>query len=56
VTAAKLGLELSVAHGVITPVWAATGIAIAALVLFGTRFWPAVAGASFRVFLPSRGA
>src|SRR5207248_2324436 len=35
--AAKLGLDLSVAHGVITPVWAPTGIALAALVLFGSR-------------------
>jgi len=43
VGAAKLGLELSVAHGVITPVWAPTGIAIAALVLYGRRLWPAVA-------------
>jgi PAS domain S-box-containing protein len=47
VTAAKLGLELSVAHGVITPVWAPTGIAIAALFLFGTRLWPAVAVGAF---------
>ena len=43
VAAAKVGLELSVAHGVITPVWAPTGIALAALVLFGRRLWPAVA-------------
>jgi PAS domain S-box-containing protein len=42
VGAAKLGLRLSVAHGVITPVWAPTGIALAALVLGGLRFWPAV--------------
>jgi signal transduction histidine kinase len=41
--AAKLGIELSVAHGVITPVWAPTGIALAALILFGRRLWPAVA-------------
>jgi PAS domain S-box-containing protein len=43
VSAAKLGIELSVAHGVITPVWAPTGIALAALVLYGPRLWPAVA-------------
>lgn len=43
VGAAKLGIALSVAHGVITPVWAPTGISLAALVLFGRRFWPAVA-------------
>jgi signal transduction histidine kinase len=40
---AKLGLSLAVAHGVITPVWPPTGIAIAALLLLGPRFWPAVA-------------
>ena len=43
VGAAKLGIELSVAHGVITPVWAPTGIALAALILFGPRFAVAVA-------------
>ena len=35
VASARLGIELSVAHGVITPVWAPTGIALAALVLYG---------------------
>ena len=40
---AKLGIELSVAHGVVTPVWAPSGIALAALVLFGPSLWPAVA-------------
>jgi signal transduction histidine kinase len=40
---AKLGLNLAVAHGVITPVWPPTGIAIAALLLLGPRLWPAVA-------------
>jgi PAS domain S-box-containing protein len=43
VAAAKLGIELSVAQGVITPVWAPTGIALAGLLLLGRRFWPAVA-------------
>ena len=43
VAAAKLGLELSVAGGVVTPVWAPTGIAMAALFLFGRNLWPAVA-------------
>src|SRR6478735_5474503 len=41
--AAKFGLKLSVAHGVITPVWPPAGIAIAALVLRGPRLWPAIA-------------
>ncbi len=43
VAAAKLGIHLSVAHGVITPVWPPTGIALAALLIFGPRMWPAVA-------------
>lgn len=42
VGAAKVGLSLSVAHGNATPVWAPTGIAIAALILFGPRLWPGV--------------
>src|SRR5438105_8000148 len=45
--AAKLGLDLSVAHGVITPVWAPTGIALAALVLYGPRLWPAILVGAF---------
>lgn len=44
---AKLGLKLSVAHGVITPVWPPTGISLAALVLGGLRLWPAVAVGAF---------
>jgi PAS domain S-box-containing protein len=42
VGAAKVGLDLNVAHGVITPVWAPSGIALAALLILGTRYWPAV--------------
>jgi len=45
--AAKLGIELSVAQGLVTPVWAPTGIAIAALYLGGTRLWPAAALGAF---------
>ena len=45
--AAKLGLSLSVSHGVITPVWPPSGIALVALLLLGVRFWPAVALGAF---------
>ncbi|HEX7311891.1 MAG TPA: MASE1 domain-containing protein [Gaiellaceae bacterium] len=45
--AAKLGLALSVAHGVITPVWPPTGIALAALLLLGPRYWPAITLGAF---------
>jgi PAS domain S-box-containing protein len=40
---AKLGIELPVARGVVTPVWAPTGIALSAIILFGPRLWPAIA-------------
>jgi len=42
VLAAKLGLSLSVAHGSATPIWPPTGIALAALVLFGPEMCIAV--------------
>jgi PAS domain S-box-containing protein len=45
--AAKLGLTLDVSHGVITPVWAPSGIALAALLILGVRYWPAVAVGAF---------
>src|SRR3954469_4944830 len=41
--AAKLGLQLASAHPSITAVWPPTGIALAALVVWGYRFWPGVA-------------
>jgi PAS domain S-box-containing protein len=47
VGAAKLGLALSVADGLITPVWAPTGIALASMILFGRRVWPAILVAAF---------
>src|ERR687887_1285928 len=47
VGAAKLGIHLNVSHGVITPVWAPSGISLAALFLLGLRYWPAVALGAF---------
>jgi PAS domain S-box-containing protein len=47
VIAGKVGITLSVAHGVITPVWAPSGIALAALLIFGRSLWPAVAVGAF---------
>ena len=44
---AKVGIKLDVAHGVITPVWAPSGIALAALLILGLRYWPAVALGAF---------
>ena len=40
--AAKLGLSLASLHKNVTPVWPPTGIAIAALLIFGRRLWPGV--------------
>ena len=45
--AAKLGTSLSVSRGVITPVWAPSGIALASLLILGVRYWPAVAIGAF---------
>ena len=47
VAAAKFGIEQPVAHSVITPIWAPSGIAIAALLAFGPRLWPGVAAGAF---------
>ena len=39
---AELGLSLASVHTNVTPVWPPTGIAIASLLIFGWRMWPAV--------------
>lgn len=43
----KLGLIMSIAHGNVSPVWPATGFAIAVLLRFGFNLWPGVALGSF---------
>jgi PAS domain S-box-containing protein len=40
--AAQLGLSLATAHVNVSPVWPPTGIAIASLLIFGPRYWPAI--------------
>ncbi len=47
VGAAKLGLALDAVSGFATLVWPPTGIALAALLLFGYRLWPGVALGAF---------
>jgi len=49
---ARLGLELALVHGQVTPVWPPTGIALVAILVFGVRVWPAIAVAAFAVNLP----
>src|SRR2546422_2919651 len=46
--AAKLGLEMAPSGAEqVSPVWPPTGIAMAALLLLGLRFWPGVALGAF---------
>jgi integral membrane sensor domain MASE1 len=45
--AAKLGLNLAFETESVTAVWPSTGIALAALVLWGYRLWPGVALGAF---------
>jgi signal transduction histidine kinase/integral membrane sensor domain MASE1/CheY-like chemotaxis protein len=40
--AAKLGLSLASLHANVSPVWPPTGVAIAAVLLWGYRIWPAI--------------
>lgn len=42
IAAAKLGLLLTFSHDHVTAVWPPTGIAVAALMVFGVRLWPGV--------------
>jgi integral membrane sensor domain MASE1/anti-sigma regulatory factor (Ser/Thr protein kinase) len=44
---AKLGLDLAFATRSVTAIWPPTGIALAALVLWGYRVWPGVAVGAF---------
>ncbi|MFL6120854.1 MASE1 domain-containing protein [Actinophytocola sp.] len=47
--AAKIGLSFAVVGGQVTPLWPATGTALAGLLLFGRRCWPGIALAAFVV-------
>jgi integral membrane sensor domain MASE1 len=49
--AARLGLLLSFVFGNNVVVWPPTGIALAALLLFGPHFWPGIAFGAFRPLL-----
>jgi signal transduction histidine kinase len=44
---AKLGLSLTYVHPSVTAVWPPTGIALAAVLLLGTRVWPGIALGAF---------
>jgi PAS domain S-box-containing protein len=47
--AGKLALLMAIPPGYATAVWPAAGLALAALLVLGTRFWPAVLVGSFLV-------
>lgn len=56
ILAAKLSLRLASVHPSATPVWPPTGIAIAALVALGLRFWPAIFMGAFLVNVITAGS
>jgi diguanylate cyclase (GGDEF)-like protein len=53
--AGKLGLQLAVVHPNATPIWAPTGLTIAAFLLVGTRCWPAIFLGAFLVNMTTQG-
>ncbi|MGH2720034.1 MAG: MASE1 domain-containing protein, partial [Actinomycetota bacterium] len=50
--AARLSLEASLVADTVTPIWPPTGIAVVALLVWGSRVWPAIALAAFAVNVP----
>jgi len=56
VVAGKLGLTLALVNPSATPVWAPTGIAVAALLVLGYRAWPAIFVGAFLVNLTTAGS
>lgn len=47
--AAKFGLEFAFVNPSATPIWAPTGIALAAVLVYGYRVWPGIFGGAFAV-------
>lgn len=54
--AGKLGLRLGIVNPSASPVWAPTGIAIAAFVVVGLRVWPAIFAGAFFYNLTTAGS
>ncbi|MFI1096749.1 MASE1 domain-containing protein [Streptomyces sp. NPDC020917] len=46
---ARLGLLEQLVRGQVTPLWPPTGLALTALLVFGTRIWPGIALGAFTV-------
>jgi diguanylate cyclase (GGDEF)-like protein len=53
--AGKLGLQLAYVHASATAVWPCTGIAMAALLVYGYRVWPGILIGAFLVNLTTAG-
>src|SRR5712675_1969549 len=53
--AGKIGLSLAIIHPSASSVWPPTGIALAALLLLGCRYWPAVFLGAFFVNITTFG-
>jgi signal transduction histidine kinase/CheY-like chemotaxis protein len=54
--AGKLGLQFALVHASASAVWPPTGIALAAVLLFGRRTWPAIFVGAFFVNLTTSGS
>lgn len=52
----KLGLRLAIVHPSATAVWPGTGLALAAILLFGYRAWPGIFIGAFLVNLTTAGS
>jgi integral membrane sensor domain MASE1 len=52
----KLGLRLAFVHPSATPIWAPSGIALAALLLSGAQAWPAIFAGAFFVNITTAGS
>src|ERR1700694_3906339 len=53
---AKLSLTLASIHPSATPIWPPTGLALAAVLLWGHRIWPAIFAGAFVVNLNTAGS
>src|SRR3954471_23126610 len=53
--AAKAGLAFAFANQSVTSIWPATGIALAALLIWGYRVWPAIAAGAFLANITTAG-
>ena len=56
VVSGKLGLAFASLHASATPVWPPAGIALGALLLFGSRMWPAIFAGAFVVNVTTSGS